>query len=65
MGKLGFYGMRMMIVRTRTDHKGNGVHRTNGNCQPGGVNEKMRDVWNVIRDQGPSMRGHFPREKEE
>ena len=50
---------------TWTDHKDSDVHRTNGKCQPGGVNEKMRDVRSAHREQGPSMRDHFPREEEE
>ena len=37
------------VPRTRTDHKGNGVRRTNGNSQSEGVNEKMQDVGTVIR----------------
>jgi hypothetical protein len=52
-------------ARTRTDHKGSGVRRTNGMCQPGGVNEKMRDSGSANREQGPSMMCHFQREEEE
>jgi hypothetical protein len=53
----------VITVRTRTGHKGSGVRRTNGKCQPGEVNEKMRGARSVRRKEDPSMRDHFPKEE--
>ena len=54
----------VITSRTRTGHKGSGAHRTNGKCQSGGVNEKMRGARSSRRKQGPNMRDYFPKEEE-
>jgi hypothetical protein len=53
----------VITIRTRTGHKGSGVRRTNGKCQSGEVNEKMRGVRSVRRKEDPSMRDNFPKEE--
>ena len=53
----------VITVRTRTGHKGSDASRTNGKCQSGGVNEKMRGARSARRKEDPSMRDPFPKEE--
>ena len=62
-GKRKIWHENVITVRTRTGHKGSGTSRTNGKCQPGGGNEKMRGARSVRRKEDPIMRDHFPKEE--